>query len=228
MSEILIVDDERAVRKALASALRAEGYAVREARGGEEALALFDAKRPSLVLLDVMMPGMNGFAVCGEIRRRDPAVPVVFLTAKGGDASELRGFGLGCDDYVAKSASEEVLLARIRRALERAARTPSAPGGDASATLAFGGVRVDLKGCLVTREDGSTAELTRTEADLLGVLASHRGRRLTTEELVAELRGAGFVCEDSLVYTHMHRLRGKLGPAGDLITCSRRAGYALG
>lgn len=224
MSEILIVDDERTIRRSLAALLRSEGYSVREARGGEEALSLIAEARPDLVLLDVMMPGMNGYAVCGAIRRRDPLLPVVFLTAKDDDVAELRGFGQGCDDYISKSTSDELILARLRRVLERAASPSPRPRND---VIRIGVLTADLHRLAVMQGAEEVAQLTESEADILALLDSDRGCPFSSDEIIAELRGAGFACEDSMVYTHVARLRRKLGDEAVRIVCSRGSGYRL-
>ena len=117
MAEILVVDDERSVRNGLKALLSTGGYSVRLARSGLQALEQFRTRRPDLVLLDVMMPGTNGFDVCREIRREDALVPILFLTSVENEANQVRGFGLGADDYISKTAGEAELFARIRRAL---------------------------------------------------------------------------------------------------------------
>lgn len=110
MSEILIVDDERLIREGLKMTLQGEGYEVRTARDGDEALNKIAERRPDLVLLDVMMPRMNGFRCCEEIRKTDPLLPVIFLTAKDSEADQVRGIGLGGDDYVSKATGDALLL----------------------------------------------------------------------------------------------------------------------
>lgn len=122
MAEILIVDDERVVREGLRQTLLGEGYAVRTARDGEDALRKIGEARPDAVLLDVMMPKMNGFRCCEEIRKADALLPVVFLTAKDSEADQIRGLGLGGDSYVSKASSEALLLTCVRRVLERVQR----------------------------------------------------------------------------------------------------------
>ena len=221
MAEILIVDDERVVRKGLKALLAGEGFAVREARDGEEALSAIAEKRPDLVLLDVMMPKMNGFRACEEIRKIDALLPVVFLTAKAAEADQVRGMGLGADDYVSKDASDAVLFARLRRALERAEAYDAQ-----SAVLALGHVRVNLdRASLVDGE--KTVVLTSSEIGILRLLVSGRGRVFTKDEIIAALRGAGYACEDGLVYTHVYNLRRKLGSAAEYLVCDRALGYKL-
>ena len=223
MAEILVVDDERTIRKPLVALLESEGYSVREARGGREALALVAERRPDLVLLDVMMPDMNGTAVCGELRKTDPVLPIVFLTAKDDDVAELRGFGAGCDDYISKSAPDELLLARLGRLVRRTAAAAVRP----AAVITLGGVTVDLDRRTVTDGGEVIARLRESETDVLRLLASDRGYYFTLGELVAELSGADGLCGDTAAYQYISRLRRKLGRAGGMIDGRRGAGYCL-
>ena len=131
MAEILIVEDHAAFRETLADMLADEGYAIRTAANGLEALDAFAEKRPNLVLLDVMMPGRDGYAVCAEMRAKDPLVPILMLTAKNAEDDRVRGLRRGADDYIDKTVGTQELLARIGTALRRAgaiaARTPESP-----------------------------------------------------------------------------------------------------
>ena len=162
MAEILIVDDERAIREGLKMTLSSEGFAVRTARDGDDALKKIGEHKPDLVLLDVMMPLMDGFAVCERIRQFDRDLPVVFLTAKDADEDQVRGLEVGADDFVSKGANDTVLLVRIRKTLERARR---------------------LLGN--TAPDG----LTKTEADIFRLLASEKGRYFSAMEIFSAIRG---------------------------------------
>ena len=227
MAEILIVDDERVLREGLKAMLSGEGFAVRTARDGEDALRKISERAPDLVLLDVMMPKMNGFRTCEEIRKADAALPVIFLTAKDSEADQVRGLGLGADDYISKDAGDALLLARINRVLARATEFGEAVAKREGQPIRLGKVRVDPKTLSVSDPSGEIARLTKTEADLIKLLDSHRGVSFSAERIIAELRGQGFVCEDSMLYVHVSRLRHKLGPAGGLISCSRKAGYSL-
>ncbi|MBO7721806.1 MAG: response regulator transcription factor [Kiritimatiellae bacterium] len=222
MYEILLVDDERAMREGLKALLAGEGFAVRTARDGDDALKKIAERRPDLVLLDVMMPRMNGFRVCEEIRGGDRLLPVIFLTAKDSEADQVRGIGLGADDYISKDADEAVLLARVRRALSRTEDFDSV-----SAVLKLGRVKVDLDSLSVAGGAGGEEKLTRTEGGILRLLAASAGRFLTKAEIVEGLRGRDCDCEEGMVYVHVHNLRRKLGVAAGCIVNDRLSGYKI-
>lgn len=224
MKEILIADDELAMRRAYRAMFESEGYAVRLARNGDEALAAFAERRPDLVLLDVMMPGRNGIAVCEEMRRADKAVPILFFTAAPSEASLVRGLGLGADDYVDKAVGREVLLARVRSAIaRREALSAAAPGGD---VLELAGVRVDFA-AMAASGDGVDAELTKSEVLVLRRLAESRGEVVSNDRLFAALRGECYLGDDRAMRKLVQRLREKLGRAGSLVVNERGAGYKL-
>lgn len=227
MAEILIADDERVLREGLKAMLLGEGHAVRTARDGEDALRKISERAPDLVLLDVMMPKMNGFKTCEEIRKADRAVPVIFLTAKDSEADQVRGLGLGADDYVSKDAGETLLLARINRALARRASLSEIATKSGTRLIRLGRIRVDMKTLVVSGPNEEIARLTKTESDILRLLDSERGVFFSTEQIISELRGQGFSCTDSMLYSHMSNLRHKLGASGALISCNRNAGYCL-
>ena len=227
MAEILVVDDERVLRDGIKAVLSGEGFEVRTARDGDEALRKIAEKRPDLVLLDVMMPKMNGFRCCEKIRATDRVLPVIFLTAKDAEADQVRGIGLGADDFVSKSASDAVLLARINRALERTNAIGESVRSVSGTTIALGTVSVDLKTFVVAEKGEEIARLTKTEADMLRFLAAHRGELVVADDIITELRGNGFACEDAMLYMHMCNLRKKLGSAGPMIVNKRGVGYIL-
>ena len=227
MAEILVVDDERTLRDGIRAILLGEGFEVRTARDGDEALRKIAEKRPDLVLLDVMMPKMNGFRCCEKIRATDRVLPVIFLTAKDAEADQVRGIGLGADDFVSKSASDAVLLARINRALERTNAIGESVRSASGTTIALGAVSVDLKAFVVAEKGEEIARLTKTEADMLRFLAAHRGELVVADDIITELRGNGFACEDAMLYMHMCNLRKKLGSAGSMIVNKRGVGYIL-
>ena len=217
---ILVADDERAVRAALAAALEECGYSVIQARDGGEAVRLFASERPDLVLLDVMMPRMDGFAACRKIRETDARVPVLFLTALDDDSSQLKGLGLGADDYVAKAAPAPVLLARIAAALRRS--LPGEPSGD----FDFGGWRVHASRMEMRRRGGERRPLNEREIALMRLFAESPGEVFGRDHLVARLWGVDADVSDGMLSVLVHNLRSKLGGDGRLIRSIRGAGYA--
>ena len=227
MADILLVDDERTMRDGLKAILCGEGFGVRTARDGEDALKKIAERRPDVVLLDVMMPKMNGYKCCEKIRETDKLLPVIFLTAKDAETEQLRGIGLGADDFISKTASDAVLVVRINRVLDRSAVIAENAGRPAAATVLLGTVAVDLKTFAVLKMGKEIARLTKTEADILALLNSRRGELIVPDDIITELRGNGFACEDAMLYMHISNLRKKLGPAGDMIVNKRRVGYGL-
>lgn len=224
MAEILIVDDERAIRNSVGAMLKAEGFAVRTARSGEEALEKFSERRPDLVLLDVMMPRKNGIQTCEEMRRIDSLVPVIFLSAVPDDTTKVRAFGAGADGYFEKSESPDVLVARIRSALRR----EEAVAVDAAAgRVRLGAVTVDVSLMRVTDEDGWCEWLTRTEAALFAALNMRRGEYVSNDELFSAIHGPEFAGDPTKIRNHVVTLRRKLGRARDMIVNNPNAGYRL-
>ena len=199
MPEILLVDDERVVRSAYKALLEKEGYAVRVAAGGRAGVEAFVRKRPDLVLLDVMMPQMDGYESAAEMRRHDRDTPIVFLSALDAEEDQVKGLEVGGDDYVSKAATPVLLLVRLRKALERARRLSvlDAPTG-----------------------------LSKIQADIYRLLASDRGRYFTYYEIFAAICGEGYYHDSGALRTHICRLRTCL-PAGMKIETKRGRGYAL-
>lgn len=220
-AEILIADDESAARRGFRALFEGEGYAVRTARDGEEALAKFRELRPDVVLLDVMMPKMNGVVACAEIRKSDPLVPILFFTAMPSDVGAVRALGLGADDYIDKAKSPEELLARVASVLRRTSAVRHRAD-----LLALGGVTVDFA-TMTASGDGVSAELTKSESLFLRFLASERGRCFSFDEIFAALRGEGYIGDDNAVRCIAKRLKAKLGRAGELIVNARGVGYRL-
>lgn len=228
MAEILIVDDEKALRDSLKIILLGEGFEVRMARDGDEALEKIAEKRPDLVLLDVMMTRMNGYKCCEKIRETDKLLPVIFLTAKDSETDQVRGISLGADDFVSKSASDSVLLARVNRALARSSAIGESVKSASAATIVLGTVSVDMKTLAVTEKGKEIARLTKTEADILKLLDAQRGELVIQDDIITDLRGNGFACEDTMLYVHIFNLRKKLGSASSKIINKRGVGYGLG
>ena len=220
-AEVLIAEDEPSARRGFRALFEGEGYAVRTARDGEEALAKFNERRPDAVLLDVMMPKMNGIAACAEIRKSDHLVPILFFTAMPSDVGAVRALGLGADDYIDKAKSPEELLARVAAVLRRA--SSARPHADA---LSLGDVTVDFT-TMTAAGDGISEELTKSESLFLRLLSSERGRCFSFDEIFAALRGEGYVGDDNAVRCIAKRLKAKLGRAGELIANARGVGYKL-
>ena len=221
-AEILIAEDEPSARRGFRALFECEGYAVRTARDGEEALSKFKERRPDAVLLDVMMPKMNGIAACAEIRKSDPFVPILFFTAMPSDVGAVRALGLGADDYIDKAKSPDELLARVAAVLRRA----SAVAPDKRDKLSLGGVTVDFA-TMTAYGDGISEEFTKSESLFLRLLASERGRCFSFDEIFAALRGEGYIGDDNAVRCIAKRLKAKLGRAGELIANARGIGYKL-
>lgn len=224
MANILVVDDERTMRNAMKSLLESEGFAVTLAKGGDEALASFTSHRSDLVLLDVMMPGKSGIQTCEELRKTDPLVPVIFLTAAPSDTTKVRAFGAGADGYVGKSENPDVLVAYIRAALRKAEAT-SAAASDGKVRL--GAVTVDLALLRITGPGGLDEPLTRTEAAVFSALNSRRGEYVDNDMLFSAVHGDGCTGDPTKMRNHVATLRRKLGKARDMIVNNPRVGYRL-
>lgn len=199
---ILIVDDDATLLNLLAEHLAGAGYATVSAESGERGLALAETSEPELVVLDVMMPGMDGWQVCQQLRAYSD-VPIIFLTAKDEEIDKLRGFHLGVDDYVTKPFSFAELTARIHAVLARA--HPTVPHQD----LRCGELHIDFRQRRVTVA-GTQVELTPTEYRLLEVLARHPHRPLPTEMLLRQVWGPAYVGESEHVKHYVWSLRKKI------------------
>jgi two-component system phosphate regulon response regulator PhoB len=222
MSEatILIVEDEKDIRELLAYSLRREGFTVIEADGGVAALNLAGMKRPDLVILDLMLPGMDGLSVCKRLQR-DPAtadIPVIMLTAKGEEIDRIVGLELGAADYIVKPFSLREAALRVRAVLKReAARTKPS-------LLRCGPITLDPSGHSA-RVDGNEVDLTVTEFRLLEELLQNRGRVRDREQILTAVWGHSFEGYSRTVDTHVRRLRAKLGEGAEMIETIRGLGY---
>ena len=194
---------------------------VGEAEDGETAVRYAAELKPDIAILDLMMPKMNGIIACAEIRKSDPLVPILFFTAMPSDVGAVRALGLGADDYIDKAKSPEELLARVAAVLRRA--SAARPRAD---VLSLGDVSVDFA-TMTASGDGVSAELTKSEALFLRLLASERGRCFSFDEIFAALRGEGYIGDDNAVRCIAKRLKAKLGRAGELISNARGVGYKL-
>jgi two-component system response regulator MtrA len=220
-ARILLVEDDPSIREVTAIGLAAAGFAVTTASDGVEGLERFRGDQYDLVLLDIMLPRLDGYEVCRQIRRTS-TVPVVMLTARGDTMDVVVGLEAGADDYVRKPFDLPELIARIRAALRRAAA-----GGEGGAELRLGPLVVDVAGRTVTR-DGADVPLTRTEFDLLQELVRHAGQVLSRDVLLDRVWGYDYLGDSRLVDVAIQRLRAKVeaDPAApELIQTVRGAGY---
>ena len=218
--KILVVDDEKLIVKGIKFSLEQDGMEVTAAYDGEEALSLIKENEFDLVVLDVMLPKMDGLAVCRELERDSGTVriPIIMLTARGEDVDRILGFELGADDYVVKPFNIRELLLRIRAILRRQVMVESNP------VLTRHGVSVDPAAHKVTVL-GQDVELTATEFRLIEDLLRNAGRVRTREELLAAVWGYQFEGYARTVDTHIRRLRNKLGDAAEIIETVRGVGY---
>ncbi len=206
-STILVVEDEESFVEALVVGLKREGFLVKVARDGAEALALFDVVRPDLVLLDVMLPKVSGIDVCREIRTKS-RVPIIMVTAKGAEIDTVVGLEVGADDYVTKPYRLRELVARMRAVLRRVPRaTDDGPvSGDA---LEIGDVRLDPERHEVSVR-GEPVSLPLKEFELLELLLANAGRVLTRETLIDRVWGPHYVGDTKTLDVHVKRLRSKI------------------
>ncbi len=201
---VLVADDEPRITKLVSLALTEEGFRVVTAGGGEEALAKAEEVRPDVVLLDIVMPDLDGIEVMRQLRERRP-VAVILLTAKGSISDKARGLDLGADDYIAKPFHPDELAARVRAILRR-----SSGGQPGSGVLEFDDVKIDLERRMVTR-DGQLVQLSRTEWLLLQHLARNAGKVVLHTELLTSVWGPEYRDELQYVRVWISRLRRKLG-----------------
>ena len=225
-TKILVIEDDAPIRRGLCDALRYAGYAVEECATGDEALATAYAASPDLLLLDVVLPGKDGFEILRELRDSHPQLPVIMLTARGAEEDRVRGLKLGADDYVVKPFSATELLARVEAVLRRSAERPSD-----LRELQLGDRTVHLELGRVSLANGSDHRLSDLETRLLRYLAVNRGRPVGRKELLQRIWGGNArEMETRAVDMHVRRLREKIeqdaaNPA--LIVTVRGKGYML-
>ena len=220
---ILVVEDEPDIAEIIQYNLAREGYRVRIVDDGELALDRIVADAPDLVLLDLMLPGLDGLELCRRMKE-DPVtrpIPVIMVTAKGEESDVVLGLGMGADDYVAKPFSPRELTARVRAVLRRGKVRGS---GDRRERVVVGRVVVDAGRHEVT-VDGAPVSLTATEFRLLHVLASHPGRAFSRDQLLSRVIGETVAVTDRNIDVHVRMIRKKLGAQRDLIETVRGVGY---
>ena len=223
-STVLLVDDEESVQKLLTYPLEREGYTVVQARDGEEALERYRETPVDLVILDLMLPRLDGLAVCRRLREERSAVPIIMLTARGDEGDKVLGLELGADDYITKPFSIREFMSRVRALLRRAQLSP--PGARAE-VIEVDDLRIDTTRRAVEAR-GEAIQLTYLEFELLRTLASSPGRVFTRKELLDELWGGSDFRDPRTIDVHVRHLREKVerDPAEpELIFTVRGAGY---
>ena len=220
MVKILVVDDEQRIREMIRKYAEYEGFAVDEACDGLEAVDKAMKENYDLIVMDIMMPNLDGFSACREIRKTHENVPVILLSALGEEYDKIHGFDLGVDDYVVKPFSPRELMMRAAAVLKRARPAPES----GHEVYEAGGLRVDFTGRLV-EVDGERAELSPKEYDLLFYMVRNRGIALTREKLISDVWGYDFFGDDRTLDTHIKLLRKTLGEYADKITTLRGVGY---
>jgi len=216
-TRILIVDDEALIRDLIKEYLSVEDYAVDEGADGQQGLELFQGYHYDLIVLDVMMPFMDGWSLCREIRQIS-SVPIIMLTARGEEYDKLLGFELGVDDYLTKPFSPKELLARIKAILRRAAANESGP------QAIFEGLVLDFDARAV-KVDGQTASLTPKEYELITFLARHPRQVFSREQLLDSVWGYDYAGDTRTVDTHVKMLRESLGVYRNYIVTVWGTGY---
>jgi two-component system response regulator MprA len=228
-ARVLVVDDEPALRDALESSLAFEGYEVTTASDGLEALDAVAAQQPDLVLLDIMMPRMDGLTAVRRLRGRGDTVPVLMLTARDAVGDRVTGLDVGADDYLAKPFELDELLARVRALLRRSAISSTAgPAANADEVLAFEDLTMNTTTREVTRA-GKPVELTRTEYMLLEMFMAHPRQVLTREQILKAVWGFDFEPSSNSLDVYVMYLRRKTEAGGlpRLVHTVRGVGYAL-
>ncbi len=225
---VLIVDDEEMIRRLIAKYAVYEGHTVTEAGDGMAAVRLCKENRYDIMIIDIMMPELDGFSACREIRSFSD-IPIIMLSARGEEYDRINGFELGVDDYVVKPFSPKELMLRIEAVMKRAGRRNHG-GAEESASqnevisLADGGLKADITARIVY-VDGKRAEMTPKEYDLFFYMLKNKNIALTRERLICEVWGYDYFGDDRTLDTHIKLLRKSLGPYAEFIVTLRGVGY---
>ena len=217
--KLLIVDDEQRIRSLIAKYAAFEGYETAEAADGMQAVNMCRERRYDLIIMDVMMPELDGFSAVREIRKHSDT-PVIMLSARGEEYDRIHGFELGIDDYVVKPFSPKELMMRVAAVLKRS-------GGEKPAesdVISFDGLTIDFTARRV-KVDGQELDLSPKEYELLFYMVRNRGIALSREKLISDVWGYDFFGDDRTLDTHIKLLRKQLGPYADRITTLRGVGY---
>ncbi len=220
MYKILVVDDEAKIREVIREYSEFNGFEVTEAEDGMSAVGLVKLNDYDIIVMDVMMPKLDGFSACKEIKKLKD-IPVIMLSARGEEYDKLFGFELGIDDYMVKPFSPKELMARINAIL---ARHNASQQNEENEIIEFGGLVIDIPGRSVA-VDGEKIELTPKEYDLLFFLVENKNIALSRDRLLSEIWGYDFFGDDRTIDTHIKNLRNNLGPYRDYIVTLRGVGY---
>lgn len=219
MQNILIVEDDMDIQELLREFLKEAGYEVMAANDGIEAMDLFAKNKYDLILLDIMLPKIDGFGVC-ELIRKQSQVPIIMLTALGGEEEQIRGLDLQVDDYITKPFSVPILIRKIAAVLRRSGQTQD----EGHKTIAYQNLLLDLDN-YTAMVDGTAYELTQREFEVLRELLTHQGRIMTRQNLLDKLWRYDFYGDERVVDTHIKNLRKKLGI--EFIQTVRGVGYRI-
>lgn len=220
MYRLLIVDDEAKIREVIKEYAEFSGYKVTEAEDGMSAIGLCKLNDYDLIIMDIMMPKLDGFSACKEIKKIKD-IPVIMLSARGEEYDKLFGFELGIDDYVVKPFSPKELMARINAVLNRKHASSAA---QTQASMKFGGLEINIPARTVT-VDGQKVDLTPKEYDLLFYLVENKNIALSRDKLLSDIWGYDFFGDDRTIDTHIKNLRNNLGAYRDYIVTLRGVGY---
>jgi two-component system, OmpR family, response regulator len=217
MNRILVVEDEDILREVIIDYLTDDGYQVLEAADGEKALELFQTNSVDLVILDIVLPKLDGWSVCRRIRKTSN-IPIIMLTARSDEDDSLMGYELGADDYLIKPYNPRVLMAKVKRFLEK--YTGIADG----IIISSNGIVLNMQSRLMTIQ-GNTINLTHTEFEILSCLMQNKGIVITREQLIAKIWGYDFLGDEKTINSHIRNLRAKLGTKDTCIVTVIRSGY---
>lgn len=223
MYRILVVDDEENIREVIKEYAEFEGHQVSEACDGMQAIEMVKNNDYDIIIMDVMMPRLDGYSACKEIRKIKQ-IPVLMLSARGEEYDKLFGFEIGIDDYVVKPFSPKEVMARVNAIVKRNQGAKQAPAAPAPETVKFGGLEINF----TSRDvyiDGVKADLTPKEYDLLFYLVRNKNIALTRNKLLEEVWGYDFFGDDRTIDTHIKMLRNNLGPYRNYIVTLRGMGY---
>ena len=225
MYHILVVDDEEHIRRLIAKFAVYEGHSVTEAADGMEAVRLCRENAFDIMIIDIMMPELDGFSACREIRKFSQ-IPIIMLSARGEEYDKINGFEVGVDDYVVKPFSNKELMLRVDAIMKRTGNRTNVPVQPKNevVTLADGGLRADLTARIVY-VDGKRADMTPKEYDLFFYMLKNKNIALTREKLICDVWGYDYFGDDRTLYTHIKLLRKSLGKYADYIVTLRGVGY---